>query len=81
MSCGSTCIFIRSGLMKTTLTMSPNLLFSCSTSPFSKGGGSGCVLAGGDARLGLGGGGVVVVAADAAAVAEGGEGLAGICFG
>jgi hypothetical protein len=52
------------------------LFFICCTSPFSKGGGSGCVFAGEEATLGLE---AVIVAA--AAAAEGGEGLAGICFG
>ncbi len=55
--------------------MSPNSLFICSTSPFSKGGGSGCVFATEAAVLGL------AVDAAAADVAEGCEVLAGTCFG
>jgi hypothetical protein len=64
------------------LTKSPNSLFICSTSPFSKGGGSGCVFAVEAAVLGLAAAAALVVGAAAAdGLAEGGEVLAGTCFG
>src|SRR5919202_1697176 len=70
--CGSTCILIRSGFTKTTLTKSPNLFFISLTSPFSKGGGSGSFFGGEATALGL---------AAVAVLVEAAGGLAAIGFG
>src|ERR671923_2992254 len=73
MLCGSTFILIRSGLIKTTLTKSPNSFLISSTSPFSKGGGSGSFFGGEAAAPGL--------EAAAVGLVEGAGGLAATGFG